>query len=77
MTIDPLTAGEPGPLQSSTVSAYKSVRARNSFRNFSDRYGNEDLSNIEMPSHWAVPWSDLMMVMMVMKMMIMPGCHLV
>ncbi len=28
--------------------------------------GNADLSNIEMPSHWAVPWSDLMMVMMVM-----------
>ena len=27
---------------------------------------DEDLSNIIMPSHWAVPWSDLMMVMMVM-----------
>jgi chemotaxis protein MotB len=29
-------------------------------------FDNADLSNIEMPSHWAVPWSDLMMVMMVM-----------
>jgi flagellar motor protein MotB len=66
MAIDPPTAGEPDPLQSSTVSAYKSVRAGNHLRNFNDRYGNEDLSNIEMPSHWAVPWSDLMMVMMVM-----------
>lgn len=35
-------------------------------RNLNGRYSNEDLSNIEMPSHWAVPWSDLMMVMMVM-----------
>ncbi len=31
-----------------------------------DRFDNADLSNIEMPSHWAVPWADLMMVMMVM-----------
>jgi chemotaxis protein MotB len=29
-------------------------------------FENADLSNIEMPSHWAVPWADLMMVMMVM-----------
>lgn len=29
-------------------------------------FDNADLSNIEMPSHWAVPWADLMMVMMVM-----------
>lgn len=27
---------------------------------------SHDLSRIDMPSHWAVPWSDLMMVMMVM-----------
>jgi len=29
-------------------------------------FDNADLSNIEMPAHWAVPWADLMMVMMVM-----------
>jgi chemotaxis protein MotB len=31
-----------------------------------ERFNNADLSRIEMPSHWAVPWADLMMVMMVM-----------
>jgi chemotaxis protein MotB len=30
------------------------------------RWGAIDPGSIDMPSHWSVPWSDLMMVMMVM-----------
>ncbi len=49
-----------------TASPYKRVRARGVMDGLNGKFSNEDLSNIEMPSHWAVPWSDLMMVMMVM-----------
>lgn len=31
-----------------------------------DRWGSTNIDNIEIPPHWSVPWSDLMMVMMVM-----------
>ncbi len=31
-----------------------------------NRWSGAELSNIDLPSHWSVPWSDLMMVMMVM-----------
>jgi chemotaxis protein MotB len=41
-------------------------RGTHAFYRHSNGLDNEDLSNIIMPSHWAVPWSDLMMVMMVM-----------
>lgn len=33
---------------------------------FHSRFGSAGIGNIEIPPHWAVPWSDLMMVMMVM-----------
>lgn len=53
------------PLQGKPVSE---PHARRAFAARNDRhdFANADLSNIEMPSHWAVPWADLMMVMMVM-----------
>lgn len=34
--------------------------------NHLDRWGSVAVGNIEIPHHWSVPWSDLMMVMMVM-----------
>lgn len=34
--------------------------------NFQSRFDTTGTGNIEIPPHWAVPWSDLMMVMMVM-----------
>lgn len=50
-----------------TLYPRSAVNLRNLYGKYNnDKYSNEDLSNIEMPSHWAVPWSDLMMVMMVM-----------
>lgn len=57
--LDPLQAK---PVTPSTSQARRAVAARNNRHDFT----NADLSNIEMPSHWAVPWADLMMVMMVM-----------
>jgi chemotaxis protein MotB len=33
---------------------------------FHSRFDFSGIGNIEIPPHWAVPWSDLMMVMMVM-----------
>jgi chemotaxis protein MotB len=33
---------------------------------FSSRWSSIDQNNLDIPSHWSVPWSDLMMVMMVM-----------
>jgi chemotaxis protein MotB len=33
---------------------------------YHNRFGSSGAGNIEIPPHWAVPWSDLMMVMMVM-----------
>lgn len=58
----PNTSAPPSSQAPSTLSrpSYTSLRSLNG------KYANEDLSNIDMPSHWAVPWSDLMMVMMVM-----------
>ncbi len=35
-------------------------------RSHLDRWGSTNTDNIEIPPHWSVPWSDLMMVMMVM-----------
>jgi chemotaxis protein MotB len=35
-------------------------------RNHLDRWGSPSFDNIEMSPQWSVPWSDLMMVMMVM-----------
>lgn len=58
-TLDPLQAK---PVTPSESQARRAFAARNN-RHDSN---NADLSNIEMPSHWAVPWADLMMVMMVM-----------
>lgn len=66
MAIDPPTTDEPQPAQHAAASSYKSARPRGVMDTLNGKFGNEDLSNIEMPSHWAVPWSDLMMVMMVM-----------
>jgi flagellar motor protein MotB len=66
MAIEPPNAGEPDPLQSKIASPQKGSRFNPALQHLNGKYGNEDLSNIEMPSHWAVPWSDLMMVMMVM-----------
>ena len=57
--LDPLQAK---PLTPSESQARRAFAARNNRHDFN----NADLSNIEMPSHWAVPWADLMMVMMVM-----------
>ncbi len=57
--LDPLAAKPTTPSESQ---ARRALAARNN-RHDSN---NADLSNIEMPSHWAVPWADLMMVMMVM-----------
>jgi chemotaxis protein MotB len=57
--LDPLQAK---PVTPSESQARRALAARNN-RHDSN---NADLSNIEMPSHWAVPWADLMMVMMVM-----------
>lgn len=53
------------PLQGKPVSEPQ-VRRTFAARNDRHDFANADLSNIEMPSHWAVPWADLMMVMMVM-----------
>jgi chemotaxis protein MotB len=55
------------PLQAKPVTPSES-QARRAFAARNNRHdsNNADLSNIEMPSHWAVPWADLMMVMMVM-----------
>lgn len=66
MAIDPLSIGEPDPLQNTNASVYKSSRSISALYNLNEKYSSADLSNIEMPSHWAVPWADLMMVMMVM-----------
>lgn len=57
--LDPLQAK---PVTPSESQARRAIAARNNRHDFT----NADLSNIEMPSHWAVPWADLMMVMMVM-----------
>jgi flagellar motor protein MotB len=67
--IDPINE-TPVPSRATSNSSSPAQQA-NAWRNNNGRlnnggYGNADLSNIEMPSHWAVPWSDLMMVMMVM-----------
>lgn len=35
-------------------------------RKYSSHWDFAEIDNIEMPQHWSVPWSDLMMVMMVM-----------
>lgn len=63
MSIDPTL----DPLQAKPVTPSES-QARRAFAARNNRHdsNNADLSNIEMPSHWAVPWADLMMVMMVM-----------
>ena len=63
MPIDPTL----DPLQAKPVTPSES-QARRAFAARNNRHdsNNADLSNIEMPSHWAVPWADLMMVMMVM-----------
>ncbi len=63
MPIDPTL----DPLQGKPVTPSES-QARRAFAARNNRHDstNADLSNIEMPSHWAVPWADLMMVMMVM-----------
>ena len=63
MPIDPKL----DPLQAKPVTPSES-QARRAFAARNNRHdsNNADLSNIEMPSHWAVPWADLMMVMMVM-----------
>ena len=55
------------PFQAKPVTPSES-QARRAFAARNNRHdsNNADLSNIEMPSHWAVPWADLMMVMMVM-----------
>ena len=66
MAIDPPNSGEPDPLQNGIASLHKSSRPKPALHYLNGKYTNEDLSNIEMPSHWAVPWADLMMVMMVM-----------
>jgi len=58
-TLDPLQAK---PVTPSESQARRAFAARNNRHDST----NADLSNIEMPSHWAVPWADLMMVMMVM-----------
>jgi chemotaxis protein MotB len=57
--LDPLQAK---PVTPSESQARRAFAARNNRHDFN----NADLSNIDMPSHWAVPWADLMMVMMVM-----------
>ena len=36
------------------------------FGSYHDRWGSPSFDNTEMLPHWSVPWSDLMMVMMVM-----------
>ncbi len=55
------------PLQNrSTTPSESQARRALAARNNRNDSNNADLSNIEMPSHWAVPWADLMMVMMVM-----------
>jgi chemotaxis protein MotB len=41
-------------------------RDDHNFRNYLDRWGSQPIDNIEISPHWSVPWSDLMMVMMVM-----------
>lgn len=66
MAIDPLNSGEPDPFESKIAGIPKRSRSSAALQYLNGRLGNEDLGNIEMPSHWAVPWSDLMMVMMVM-----------
>lgn len=63
MPIDPnLDPLQTKPVTPSESQARRAIAARNNRHDFT----NADLSNIEMPSHWAVPWADLMMVMMVM-----------
>jgi chemotaxis protein MotB len=59
--LDPLQAQPP-----EASAAPTRQRAGFAARNHRNGFDNADLSNIEMPSHWAVPWADLMMVMMVM-----------
>jgi len=44
----------------------KSARPVSPLHYVDNRFNHADLSHIEMSSHWAVPWADLMMVMMVM-----------
>ncbi len=69
MTTEPTnTKSEPSPTPGNATgkpSSAAPARQASVWRNHNG-LGNADLSNIEMPSHWAVPWADLMMVMMVM-----------
>lgn len=67
MPIDPKLDSHLDPLQTQPVTSSEAHMRRGfNARNNRHDFNNADLSNIEMPSHWAVPWADLMMVMMVM-----------
>ena len=64
--LDPLFGSSPQSEKSSSANTEYTRRAGGFSARNGTSFDNADLSNIEMPSHWAVPWADLMMVMMVM-----------
>lgn len=66
MAIDPGKSGEQSnPDQSDMIPAGRTKRGHRSY-DAHNRWDLDDSLSLEVPIHWSVPWSDLMMVMMVM-----------
>ena len=57
---DPASAG------GAEDAASSSGEAGSRIYNLHQRWGHDESGELEIPIHWSVPWSDLMMVMMVM-----------